>query len=336
MTTRSANPLAVWAGILVLYVVWGSTYLAIRVSVATIPPFLMAGIRFLVAGVLLMAAVWASGRGSIAMPSRRELRDSAIVGGFLLLGGMGMVGWSETMVPSGIAALLVALMPMWLGIFARVVFGERMARRAVAGTVIGLVGVALLVGPTMAAGGAEAPGLLGLLLSPMCWAAGSLYAARRAVLPRPALMASGAEMLMGGILLLAAAALTGELGGFSPGSVAPDAWLGLLYLIAVGSLVGFVTFAWLIGVAPLARVATYAYVNPMVAVVLGAIILGEPLELRTLAAAAVIIAGVVLIVSATRPKAAEPEAVAALSAESADSSGAQQRDAVPTPELTAS
>lgn len=323
MTTRSANPLAVWAGILVLYVVWGSTYLAIRVAVASLPPFLMAGIRFVPAGLLLMAAVWASGRGAVSLPSGREFRDSAIVGAFLLLGGMGMVGWSETMVPSGIAALLVALMPMWLGIFARVVLGERMARRAVAGTAIGLAGVALLVGPTMAAGGAEAPGLVGLLLSPMCWAAGSLYAARRAVLPRPALMASGAEMLMGGILLLAAAAVTGEFVGFDPAAVAPDAWLGLLYLIAVGSLVGFVTFAWLIGVAPLARVTTYAYVNPMVAVVLGAIILGEPLELRTLAAAAVIIAGVVLIVSATRPKPAEPESVTA------------PRDVVPAAELPA-
>lgn len=299
MTTRSASPLAVWAGIFVLYLVWGSTYLAIRVAVGTIPPFLMAGGRFLVAGALLMAAVWAWGRGSVALPTRRELRDSAIVGGFLLLGGMGLVGWSETMVPSGIAALLVALMPMWLGLFARLVFHERMAPRAVAGTAIGLAGVALLVGPTLAAGGAQAPGLVALLVSPMCWAAGSLYAARRAVLPRPALMASGAEMLLGGVLLLLAGTLTGEVGGFSVVAVTPQAWLGLLYLIAVGSLVGFVTFAWLIGVAPLARVTTYAYVNPVVAVVLGAIILGEPLELRTVAAAAVIVAGVVLIVSAT-------------------------------------
>ena len=299
MTTRSTSPLAVWAGIFVLYLVWGSTYLAIRVAVGTIPPFLMAGVRFVVAGALLMVAVRAWGRGSVALPSRRELRDSAIVGGFLLLGGMGLVGWSETMVPSGIAALLVALMPMWLGILTRVVFAERMARRAVAGTAVGLAGVALLVGPTLAAGGAQAPGLVGLLISPMCWAAGSLYAARRAVLPRPALMASGAEMLLGGVLLLVAATLTGEFGGFSPAAVTPQAWLGLLYLIAVGSLVGFVTFAWLIGVAPLARVTTYAYVNPVVAVVLGAIILGEPLEMRTAVAAAVIVAGVVLIVSAT-------------------------------------
>ena len=299
MTSRPASPLAVWAGIFVLYIVWGSTYLAIRVAVGTIPPFLMAGLRFVPAGALLMAVVVVWGRGSVRRPAWREVRDAAIVGACLIGGGMGVVSWSETMVPSGITALLTALMPMWLGLFARIVLGERMARRAVVGTIVGLGGVALLAGPSIAAGGAEAPGLLALLVSPMCWAAGSLYAARRAVLPKPALMASGAEMLLGGILLLVIATLTGEVAGFQPATVTPQAWAGLLYLIAIGSLVGFVTFAWLIGVAPLPRVTTYAYVNPMVAVVLGAIILGEPLEPRTIAAAAVIVAGVVLIVSAT-------------------------------------
>lgn len=300
MTTRSASTLAVWSGIVLLYLVWGSTYLAIKVSVGTIPPFPLAGIRFVAAGAVLMAAVWAWGRGSIRLPNRRETRDSAIVGAFLLIGGMGLVSWSETMVSSGIAALLVALMPMWLAVFARIFFGERMSRRAAAGTAIGLVGVAVLVGPTMAEGGTEVAGLVGLLLSPMCWALGSLYAARRAVLPKPALMASGAEMLLGGILLFGVALLTGEAQGFAPASVTPEAWIGLLYLIVIGSLVGFVTFAWLIGVAPLAHVTTYAYVNPVVAVVLGAIILREPLEPRTVIAAFVIVAGVVLIVSATR------------------------------------
>ncbi len=311
MTSRSASPLLVWAGILTLYVVWGSTYLAIRVAVGSIPPFLMAGIRFVAAGTLLTAAVWAWGRGTVRLPNRREAIDSAVVGAMLLIGGMGMVSWAETTVPSGIAALLAGLMPMWLGVFARVVFGERMARGAVAGTIVGLAGVALLVGPTLATGGAEAPGLIALLLSPMSWAAGSLYAARRAVLPKPALMASGTEMLLGGLLLLAVAAVTGEVGGFSPAAVTPDAWLGLLYLTTVGSLVGFVTFAWLVGVAPLARVTTYAYVNPMVAVILGAIILGEALDLRTIAGAVVVVAGVVLIVSATRQPSRERESVPA-------------------------
>jgi len=299
VTTRSASPLAVWAGILVLYVVWGSTYLAIRVAVGSIPPFLMGAMRFIPAGLLLGAGVVAYGRGAVRLPSLGETRDAAIVGACLIGGGMGVVSWAETMVPSGTTALLVALMPMWLGIFARIAFGERMARRAVIGTAVGLVGVAVLAGPSIAGGGAEAPGLIALLISPMCWATGSLYAARRAVLPKPALMATSAEMLLGGILLLVVAALTGELAGFTPAAVSPQAWAGLLYLITIGSLVGFVTFAWLIGVAPLPRVTTYAYVNPMVAVILGAIILGEPLELRTIFAAAIIVAGVVMIVSAT-------------------------------------
>jgi drug/metabolite transporter (DMT)-like permease len=299
VTTRSTSPLAVWAGIVVLYLVWGSTYLAIRVAVGSIPPFLMGAMRFIPAGALLMAGVVAWGRGSVRRPGLREVRDAAIVGAFLIGGGMGVVSWAETMVPSGTAALLVALMPMWLGLFTRLALGERMAVLAVIGTVVGLAGVAVLAGPSIAGGGAEAPGLIALLVSPMCWAAGSLYAARRAVLPRPALMASGAEMLLGGVVLLIVATLTGELSGFSPAAVEPRAWAGLLYLIAVGSLVGFVTFAWLIGVAPLPRVTTYAYVNPVVAVVLGAIILGEPLEPRTILAAAIIVAGVVMIVSAT-------------------------------------
>jgi len=309
VTARSASPLAVWAGILVLYLVWGSTYLAIRVAVGSIPPLLMGAMRFIPAGAMLMAGVVAWGRGSVRRPSLRETRDAAIVGMFLIGGGMGVVSWAETMVPSGTAALLVALMPMWLGIFARAAFGERMAVRAVIGTIVGLAGVAVLAGPSIAGGGAEAPGLIALLISPMCWAAGSLYAARRAVLPKPALMASGAEMLLGGALLLIVATVTGELDGFSPAAVAPQAWAGLLYLITIGSLVGFVTFAWLIGVAPLPRVTTYAYVNPVVAVVLGAIILGEPLEPRTILAAAIIVAGVVMIVSATGRRSAPASAM---------------------------
>lgn len=310
MSKRPVSPLAIWIGIVTLWVVWGSTYLAIRVAVGSLPPFLMAGMRFVTAGAVLVPLVWAFGRGSVRLPNRREALDAAIVGAFLLIGGMGVVSWSETMVPSGVAALLVALMPMWLGIFARVIFGERMARGAVVGTIVGLAGVALLVGPTIAGGGAEAPGLIALLFSPMAWALGSLYAARRAVLPKPALMASGTEMLLGGLLLLVVAGVTGEFAGFSPAAVSGGAWLGLLYLITVGSLVGFVTFAWLVGVAPLARVTTYAYVNPMVAVILGALILGEPLDPRTVLAAAVIIAGVVLIVSGTRAARPAQEPVA--------------------------
>jgi drug/metabolite transporter (DMT)-like permease len=299
VTNRPTSPLAIWAGIVVLYVVWGSTYLAIRVAVVTIPGVLMSAMRFIPAGVILTTAIIATSRGKLVRPTLTQVRDASIVGLFLIGGGMGIVTWSEQFVPSGIAAVLVALMPMWVGVFARVGFGLRMPRRAVAGTLIGLAGVALLAGPSIVGGGAEAPGLLALLVAPMCWATGSLYGARKAVLPKPALLATGIQMLAGGTFLLVVATALGETAAFIPASVAPEAWLGLGYLIIVGSLVGYVTYAWLLGVAPLPRVTTYAYVNPVVAVALGAVILGEALDGRTLLAAAVIIAGVVMIVSAT-------------------------------------
>ena len=312
MTNRSTSPLAMWAGIVVLYLVWGSTYLAIRVAVVTIPAVLMSAMRFIPAGMILTIAMIASRRGRLVRPSLHEVRDASIVGFCLIGGGMGIVAWSEQTVPSGIAALLVALMPMWVGVFGRIAFGARMPNRAVAGTLIGLGGVALLAGPSIAAGGAEAPGLLALLMSPMFWATGSLFAAKRAVQPKPALLATGIQMLAGGLLLTIVATLTGTAAAFNPAAVAPEAWLGLGYLIGVGSLVGYVTFAWLLGVAPLAHVTTYAYVNPIVAVALGALILGEPLEPRTLIAAAVIVLGVMLIVSASgRASSQAREAIAA-------------------------
>jgi drug/metabolite transporter (DMT)-like permease len=312
VTQRTASPLAIWAGIVVLYLVWGSTYLAIRVAVVTIPAILLSAMRFIPAGVILTAAIIATSRGKLVRPSLVQVRDASIVGFCLIGGGMGLVTWSERVVPSGIAALLVALMPMWVGVLARVGFGVRMARRAVAGTLIGLAGVALLAGPSIAGGGAEVPGLLALLISPMGWATGSLYGARRAVLPKPALLATGIQMLAGGTLLLVVATILGETAAFNPAAVAPEAWLGLGYLCVVGSLVGYVTFSWLISVAPLPKVTTYAYVNPVVAVALGSVILGEALDVRTLIAAAVIIAGVVLIVSAPARGPSQPrEAVVA-------------------------
>ncbi len=296
---RSASPLAAWAGIVVLYFVWGSTYLGIRVCVESIPPFVMGGMRFIVAGAILVPGVIVASRGRVARPTPGQLRDAAIVGSFLLGGGMGLVAWGEQTVASGVAALLIALMPMWVGLFSLALFRDRMPRRAVVGTVIGLGGVAVLAGPALGGGGSEATGILALLVSPMCWATGSLYATRRAVLPKPALLATGIEMLAGGVLMLLIALVVGEWGVFDPAAVAPVAWLGLAYLIVVGSLVGYVTYSWLLGVAPLGRITTYAYVNPIVAVVLGWLLLGEAVTAQTIAAAVVIVAGVALIVSAT-------------------------------------
>ena len=294
----SASPIAVWAGLIVLYLVWGSTYLGIKVAVETVPPFVMGFIRFVPAGILLAGVVALRNRRTIERPSRRALADTLIVGALLLMGGMGLVAWAEQTIPSGIAALLIALMPMWLAIFGLVFLGERLPRAGVIGIAVGVVGVAILAWPTAGVDDLDPAGLLALLVSPVCWALGAIYAARRAVLPAPALFASGLEMIAGGLVLLVASAVTGELATFDPAAVSTESWIGIAYLLLVGSLVGYTTFAWLVQVAPLPRVATYAYVNPVVAVILGAIVLQEPLSPRTWVASVVIIAAVVLIVTA--------------------------------------
>ena len=303
----SASPVAVWAGIIVLYLVWGSTYLGIRVAVETIPPFVMGALRFVLAGVLLASAIAVRHRATIHRPSLREVVDTLIVGGLLMLGGMGLVAWGEQTVASGIAALLIGLLPMWLAIFAWVFFRDRLPFAVMVGIVVGVVGVAILAWPTGDVATLDPAGLAALIASPMFWALGSLYSARRAVLPAPALFATGLQMIAGGLILLLAAIVTGEVASFDPATVSTDSWIGVAYLMVVGSLVGFTTFSWLLTVAPLSRIATYAYVNPIVAVFLGWLILGEPLTPRTGIAAVVIVAAVALIVTA-RGRAASSQA----------------------------
>jgi drug/metabolite transporter (DMT)-like permease len=294
----STNPAAAWAGLFVLYLVWGSTYLAIRIAVGTIPPFILGMLRFVPAGLVLAGVVVLRQRGAIRRPSWRELRDTAIVGTMLMVGGMGMVAVGEQTVPSGVAALLIGLMPMWLAVFARVFVGDRLPVLVVVGIVIGVAGVAILAWPVGGAIALDPVGLGALILSPMFWSLGTLYAARRAVLPRPALFATGLEMIAGGLALGLAGLVTGEFATFDPAAVSTESWLGIGYLLVVGSLVGYTTFSWLVTVTPLPRLSTYAYVNPVVAVFLGWLVLGEPLSLRTGVAAVVIVVAVVLIVTA--------------------------------------
>lgn len=234
----TASPLAVWAGIIVLYLVWGSTYLGIKVAIETMPPFLMGGFRFVPAGLILATVIAVRARTTMRRPTPVQVRDAAIVGGCLIVGGMGLVAWSEQSVPSGIAALLIGLMPMWLALFARVGFGDRLPAMAMLGTGIGLAGVALLAWPAGGPGQLDPAGLLALLVSPMVWSIGTLYAAKRAVLPAPALFATGLEMAIGGVFLLGLGIVTGEAATFDPAAVSPASWLGLLYLQVIGSLVG--------------------------------------------------------------------------------------------------
>ena len=290
----------IWLGMLVLYFVWGSTYLGIAYAVETIPPFLMAASRFALAGLVLLTWSIVRSRGEFVMPSRREWRDSAIVGALLLGGGMGAVAWGEQTIPSGIAALIIGLMPVWVAVLGRVFLGERLPGIAIAGIVIGFAGVGILVAPTIAgdSGSLNPLGLVALLISPISWSAGSLFASHRATLPKQPLVATGLQMVTGAVVLSVMALLAGEPARFDPAAVSRDSLVALAYLTIIGSLLAFTVYGWLLRVAPLPFIATYAYVNPVVAVILGTVIREEPLDPRTLVAGAVIVGAVALIVTA--------------------------------------
>ena len=322
-TARASRPsrgATLWLGMVVLYLVWGSTYLGIAVAVDTIPPFLMAAVRFGIAGSALLIWSLARDRGSFVPPTRREWRDSLTVGGLLLGGGMGMVAFGEQTIPSGITALLIAMMPVWVAIFGRLFLGERLPRGAVVGIAVGFVGVAFLVGPSAfgGAGALDPLGLAAVILSPICWSLGSLFASHRAVLPRQPLLATSAQMLAGAAILAVMGGLSGEFGAFHIEAVSAESLVALAYLTVIGSLLAFTTYGWLLRVAPLPLIATYAYVNPVVAVALGAFVLKEPIEPRTLLAGGIIVFAVALIVTARSrmqaPKRAVPADVAAIAA----------------------
>jgi drug/metabolite transporter (DMT)-like permease len=272
------------AALATVYVVWGSTYLGIAVAIRTMPPLLMLAARFLVAGALLYP--WARRRAT-ARPTLGQWRHAALTGGLLLLGGTGGVAIAEQSIDSGVVALLVAAMPLWLALFDRKPLGAR----ALAGLALGFGGVALLVSP--GAGGFKL-GALVVMVGTVCWALGSL-ASRRASHTEP-LLGNAMQMLAGGALLVGAGLVHGEAGHLEAPSFAS---LGALaYLVVVGSLVGFTAYTWLLRHARTSLVGTYAYANPIVAVLLGFLFLGEPLTWTTLVAGAVIVAGVALIVAA--------------------------------------
>ena len=310
-TTDGAGPsrTAVVTNFALVYLIWGSTYLGIRYAIATIPTFLMAGTRFLAAGIVLFA--WGRWRGAPAL-TRRNWRDAAIVGGLLLLGGNGGVVWAETRVLSGIAALLVATVPVWVVIIEWVRPGGTRPTVAVfAGLALGLAGLFVLIGPgafTGAGGGVDPLGALALTLGSIAWAIGSVYA-RTAALPRDAVTSTGAQMLCGGSMMLALSAAGGQLSGFHLRDVSAASWWGWVYLVTIGSIVGYTAYVWLLKNVSSAKASTYAYVNPVVAVLLGWKMSGEPITPRTIVAAAIIVAAVILITLArSRPAAATPRA----------------------------
>lgn len=292
----------VWLALLALYVVWGSTYLGIKVAIETIPPFFHAAIRFLISGMILV--VWQRSAGQ-SLPTRKQWISAAIIGTLLLLGGNGLVSWAEQFIPSGIAALIIGSMPMFL-VLAEAVRpnGVKPTWRAIIGLLIGFVGIFILVGPAKLSGSTAKLnpfGLLALLGACITWASGSVYS-KTADLTKSSLMNTGAQMLMGSVSLLIVSLLTGELHGWDITAVSSRSIYGLTYLILIGSLVGFASYGWLLQNAPISLVATYAYVNPIVAVFLGNWIGNEPLEPRIWIAAAIIIGSVIFINSRGKPQ----------------------------------
>ncbi|HMZ07146.1 MAG TPA: EamA family transporter [Anaerolineales bacterium] len=292
----------IWIALLALYIVWGSTYLGIKVAIETIPPFFHAAIRFLVSGLILVLWQKAAGR---EMPTRKQWISTAIIGNLLLVGGNGLVSWAEQFIPSGIAALIIGSVPMMLVIAEAIrPGGTKPSWQAILGLAIGFVGIFILVGPAEFSG-SEAKldpfGVVALLGATILWAAGSTYS-KTADLPKSSLMTTGAEMLMGSIGLLIVSLLTGELNGWNPAEVSTRSIVGLVYLITIGSIVGFGSYIWLLQNAPISLVATYAYVNPIVAVLLGYFFANEILEPRIFVATAIIIGAVIFINNKGKPK----------------------------------
>ena len=305
------STLALAANLLAIYVVWGSTYLAIRLAVETLPPFLSAAARFLVAGALMLGFLWLRSRLSRSPSARLEpmrpehWRTALIVGGLLLLGGNGLVVHAEQYIDSGIAAVVIATVPIWLNVFDAIAMRRPPSLLVIGGVAAGFIGVAVLLAPI---GGLAALNPLGIGLgvaAAIFWAAGSFYS-RTAPMPRSGLLFTGMEMLAGGLVLALAGLLTGELGRSNPAQFSTTSILSVGYLVVFGSLVGFTAYTWLLQHAPVSTVATYAYVNPIVAVALGAFFLHEPITAGTVVASVLIIGAVVAMVSGRRREETTP------------------------------
>lgn len=283
-----------WIALLALYIVWGSTYLAIRFAVESIPPFFHAGVRFLVSGIILI--VWQRMAGQ-PMPTRKQWISLAIIGNLLLLGGNGLVAWAEQTIPSGIAALMIGSIPMFLVVTeAFRPGGVKPNRWTFLGLLIGFIGIFILIGPAELTGSSKLDplGIVALFFACVFWSIGSIYS-KHADMPKSSLVSTGGQMLMGSIGLFVISLATGELAGWSPADVTSKSALGLVYLIFAGSLIGFVAYGWLLQNAPISLVATYAYVNPIVAVLLGNWLADEALEPRIWLAAGIIVGSVMFI-----------------------------------------
>lgn len=293
----------IWAALITVYIVWGSTYLAIRFAVDTLPPFLMAATRFLIAGGILFG--WRMLAGD-AKPVRIEWRSAIIVGLLLLVGGNGGVVWAEQFVPSGVAALIVGTAPIWMVLIDALRPNGRKANwQTWAGVIVGFIGIVFLISPWEVRENnpeLDTLGILALLLAAFLWAIGSLYS-RGAKLPDSPLLGTGMEMLAGGVGLLILGIFNGEWARLDPGAFSARSIWSLIYLIFIGALLGFAAYTWLLRNAPTPLVATYAYVNPLVAVILGSLLAAEPLTPKIIVTALIVVGSVGLINTArVQPK----------------------------------
>jgi drug/metabolite transporter (DMT)-like permease len=303
---RRAPEWQVWAALLIVYIVWGSTYLAISVVDETMPPLLAAGVRHLSAGTILFIILLAV-RGSAALPrSRDEWLGAGFVGLALLLGGNGLVVVAETTVPSGLTALIIAIVPLFVVLLRRI-FGERVAIGTYAGIALGFVGVAVLVVPHGISGTVDMIGMLMLIGASLSWAIGTFFS-KRVDLPADPLASTGVQMLAGGGSLLVAGVLTGESARVQLSSFSTASVVALGYLILLGSVLAYTAYTWLLQNTTVSRVSTYAYVNPLVAIVLGSLLLHEPIDVYIVLGAAMIVAAVVVVIRTEARRAPAPQA----------------------------
>jgi drug/metabolite transporter (DMT)-like permease len=291
-STRRASTLNIWLALGVVYVVWGSTYLAIAIAVETLPPLLYSGVRFSLAGLIL--ATWLAFRRVDLRISRRELGGAAAVGILMLASGNGLVSVAERTVPSGVAALIVASIPLWIVLY-RMIAGDHVRRDLLAGVLLGLLGVAILVIPGGLNGTIDPFGALLLFGATLSWALGTFLSPRLST-PRNALVSTCYQMLAGGVVLIVASLPLGEFAHVDAASFSARSLFAFAYLVVFGSLIAYTAYTWLLQNAPVSLVSTYAFVNPVVAVVLGALILGEAITTNILIGAAVIVVAVAFII----------------------------------------
>ena len=303
MHTSSDRP--AWKTLLafsIIYFAWGSTFLAIRVGVQEVPPLLLAAMRFLAAGMALYG--WAVMRGE-QLPKRREWASVSLLAFLIFVVDYGLLFWAEKKVPSGLAAVMLATIPAFTALAETAILRtQRLTVRLASVLLIGIAGVAVLTSRTLSLGGApiDRGGALGLLVAALSWSVASVLN-RKLPLPASKIVSSGAQMLVGGLMLAAASAIAGELPEFHPAAVSRSAWIALLYLVIVGSIVGFTAYLWLIHHESPTKVGTYAYVNPVVAVILGYLVAGEELGTRTILGTLCVLVSVVAITTSSRAKA---------------------------------